>query len=63
MEIDFKRSEERHHSSPQGTFENEINNHKKIFEKKINNENEKIKTSQFKKHSSKKILIIIFKKS
>ncbi len=55
MEIDFKRREERHHSSPQGTIENEINNHKKILEKKINNENEKIKPSQFKKHSSKKI--------
>ena len=55
MEIDFKRREERHHSSPQGTIETEINNHKKILEKKLNNENEKIKTSQFKKHSSKKI--------
>ncbi len=55
LESEFTRREERHHSSPQGTIESEMNNHKKLLEKKINDENEKmIKTYQPKKHSSKK---------
>ena len=49
----FTRREERHHSSPQGTVESDINKHKKRLEKKIE-ENEKIKIYQ-KKNSSKKI--------
>ena len=49
----FTRREERHHSSPQGTVESDINKHKKRLEKKIE-ENEKIKIYQ-KKNYSKKI--------
>ena len=49
----YTRREERHHSSPQGTVESDLNKHKKRLEKKIE-ENEKIKIYQ-KKNSSKKI--------